>query len=297
MDTIKQDHLIERAAARLRSPIIRPESPPGPIADEKPVLQGLTSRTKTRTQQSDLSARPPIALEKLAEAHLIDWGDAYSRAAEEFRIIKNRILRQIDEMNSAGARNLVMVTSARKGEGKSFTAINLAGELARQHDRRVLLVDADPKAGGLRQQLGVSDARGLLDLVRSETPRPNLTDLILPTEVAFLDFLPLGADARASGELFASKAMTECLIELGRRNPDRLIMFDAPPCLASSIPHTLAASVGQIVLIVAAGSTQQADIEAALELVQICPQTSLLLNKIPAWSTHSFGSYGYLAAA
>ena len=84
VDTTKQDHLIERAAARLRSPIIRPESPPGPIADEKPVLQGLTSRTKTRTQQSDLSARPPIALEKLAEAHLIDWGDAYSRAAEEF---------------------------------------------------------------------------------------------------------------------------------------------------------------------------------------------------------------------
>ena len=296
MDTIKQDHLIERAAARLRSPMIRPESsPPGPIAGETPVLQGLTSRARTRPQQSDLSARPPIALEKLAEAHLIDWGDAYSRAAEEFRIIKNRILRQIDEMNSAGARNLVMVTSARKGEGKSFTAINLAGELARHHDRRVLLVDADPKVSGLRQQLGVSDASGLLDLVRSE--RPNLTDLILPTEVEFLDFLPLGTDAKGSGELFASKGMTECMAELGRRNPDRLIIFDAPPCLASSIPHTLAACVGQIVLVVAASSTHQSDIEAALELVQSCPQTSLLLNKIPSWSTHSFGSYGYVAAA
>ena len=72
-----------------------------------------------------------------------------------------------------------------------------------------------------------------------------------------------------------------------------MIVLDAPPCLSSSVPHTLANIVGQVVFVVAAGSTQQDDIEAALDLVRACPRISLLLNKVPPWNAHSFGLYNY----
>jgi exopolysaccharide/PEP-CTERM locus tyrosine autokinase len=230
-----------------------------------------------------------IDMAALAKAGLIDWGESHSRAAEEFRIIQNKLLRQSVDENDAPSRargNLVMVTSAVKGEGKSFASINLAGEVARHRDRRVLLVDAD-LGGGFRQRLGVSDALGLLDLARDAV---DIADVIIPTAADFLDVLPLGTDKKGSAELFASRRMSDAIEALGRRYSDRLIIFDAPPCVSSSVPHTLANVMGQAVLVVAANSTQQADIEAALDLIHACPRISLLLNKMPPWLAHSFGS-------
>lgn len=296
MDTTKQGHLIERAAARLRSPMLQPTpTSRAPTVGEVTRLQEPPRRA-TAGDQPEPPPKTPIGITALMQAGLIVNGaDAYSRTAEEFRIIQNRVLRQsLNEGTPAQMRHLVMVTSALKGEGKSFTAINLAAEVARHRDRRVLLVDVDPKAGGLRHKLGIPSAIGLLDLARSDRVDPE--EVIIPTELEFLDFLPIGTDVKGSGELLASKRLTKALVELGRRYPDRLIVFDAPPCLGSSIPHTLAAAMGQIIIVVGAGSTQQQDVEAALELVQSCPQISLLLNKIPVWSAHSFGSYSYLAA-
>jgi protein-tyrosine kinase len=87
--------------------------------------------------------------------------------------------------------------------------------------------------------------------------------------------------------------MGELLDDLSRCHADRPIIFDSSPCLSNSNPHTLAATVGQIILVVAAGSTHVSDIETALELVQNCPSVSLLLNKIATWSQHSFGSHAY----
>src|SRR5262249_44445056 len=111
------------------------------------------------------------------------------------------------------------------------------------------------------------------------------------------EFLPFGANGHANAELFASRRMAQVIDDIGQRYSDRLILFDAPPCLSSSTPHTLAAVMGQVVFVVSSGHTQQGDIEAALHLLQGCPHISLLLNKIPLWMSHSYGSYGFAATA
>jgi receptor protein-tyrosine kinase len=187
-----------------------------------------------------------------------------------------------------------MVTSALKGEGKSFCAINLAGEVARQVDRKVLLIDADPKPHGLTERLGASGELGLLDLARGK--RLDVAALTIPTETDSLAFLPFGTNGQGGAELFASRRMAEAIMEIGRTDPERLVIFDSPPCLGSSTPHTMAPVMGQVVLVIAAGRTQQSDVEAALDLVLACPHVSLLLNKVPMWIAHSFGSYAYPAA-
>ena len=326
----KRSHLIERAAARLAEAQVVTSRAPQP--NLKLDARGLTTREIPRTDARDApatatrdipnarssvldkagiltpplikpgSAAPPsnehaFKIEPicLGKAGLV--GEPDSRVAEEFRIVQNRVLRLSFGENGAaasGARNLVMITSALKGEGKSFVSLNLAGEIARHRDRRVLLVDADPKPGGLSRLFGVASARGLVDVARDSTL--DIADLVLPTAAEGLDVLPVGQNDTHSGEVFASRRMGEVLDLIAHRYTNRLIILDAPPCLSSSTPHALASVCGQVVLVVAANSTQQSDVEAALDLLQVCPHVSLLLNKVAPWMTHSFGSYSYLAA-
>lgn len=183
-----------------------------------------------------------------------------------------------------------MVTSALAGEGKSFISLNLAVAIAQQAEREVLLIDGDVKPGSLAGTFGLSGSPGVLDLEGGER---DLADLIIPTTRANLGFLPLGGCGKAISQV----RMASLVADIGRRDGQRLIILDTPPCLSSSDPHTLAPVVGQTVFVVAAGLAQQGDIEAALDLVQACPVTSLLLNKIKPWSAHAFGSYGYYSAA
>ena len=314
----KQQHLIERAAARLAETQVTVFQPPRPGPSPEPrrampldvpvdlqpprvvVDDEALGETAARVAAQPASA-PGVTEERqieparLAKAGLIREPD--SRVSEEFRIVQNRVLRQSfgdASTISSGVKNIVMITSALKGEGKSFVSLNLAGEIARQGDRRVLLIDVDPKPNSLSRILGAASARGLLDLARDV--RLDVTEIIIPTAAEGLDIAPVGQNDGRSGEVFASRRMGQIIEEIGRRYADRLIILDAPPCLASSTPHALAPVCGQAVLVVAANNTQQSDIEAALDLLQACPHVSLLLNKVAPWMTHSFGTYSYLAA-
>jgi protein-tyrosine kinase len=297
-------HLIERAAARLRqpttdaAPIVPNQTAPDRQADWRSSVgdgarEGLGG-VSTPVRSDEINEHTiHIDTDSLGYAGLIDCTQPYNRIAEEFHIVQHNLVRQSFGANGATLPrgNLVMVTSALKGEGKSFTSINLAGDIARQGDRRVLLVDADPKPDGLGQKLGVSAARGLLDLAQDR--KFDVEQFVIGTAAQRLDVLPLGGNQQASAELLSSRRIGEILEQLGTRYADRLIIVDSPPCLSSSSPHALASAVGQVLLVVAANSTQQADVEAALDLVRGCQHVSLLLNKIAPWTGHSFGSYAY----
>ena len=293
----KQSHLIERAAARLAETQVAPPQAkflpdiPARIARNMPAGHTSALRESGRTQAGADGGPPHIDAASLANTGLIHQSN--NRVAEELRIIQNRVLRQSFGANRAASEsaNLVMITSALKAEGKTFISINLAGEIARQGDRRVLLVDTDAKPGSLSRKLGRASARGLVDLACDIGLEAD--DVIIPTEVEGFDVLPFGRNDERRGEILASRRMGEVIEEIGHRYPDRVIIFDAPPCLSSSTPHALASVCGQAVVVVAASSTQQADVEAALDLLQVCPQVSLLLNKVPPWMAHSFGSYSY----
>ncbi|HEV2172336.1 MAG TPA: AAA family ATPase [Nitrospira sp.] len=210
-----------------------------------------------------------------------------SRVAEEFRIVQNELLQQ--EVVGEVGKNIIMITSALQGEGKTFTALNLSAGLARHGQRRVLLVDADFKAGALGHLLVAPETPGLFDIANGSST--DVSRFMLHTAIDHLDFLPVGKNTGNNSELLSSKRMADVVQSLGQRYSDRLIIIDAPPCLMSSAPNTLAAVVGRVVLVVEANTTQEGDVNAALELCHGCSNISLVLNKIPPWSGHSFGSY------
>jgi len=293
----KRIHLIERAAARLR----RPEAPPvvadpSPVAAfERPDSQRVPRLEPERRPRVEEKRPATIDAAALAKAGLIDWDQRGTRIVEELRIAQNNLLRHsFGDHGTVATRsgNLVMITSALAGEGKSFISLNLAAGVARQAERRVLLIDTDVKPhGSLGQMFGLSMAPGLLDLTRAG--EFDLEEVIIPTAWENLAFLPLGSGA---ADPLSRARIAELVADIGRRYRERLIILDAAPCLSSSDPHTLAPIMGQTVLVIAASVTQQTDIEAALDLVRTCPVVSLLLNKIRTWSGHSFGSYGHSAA-
>ncbi len=224
-------------------------------------------------------------------AGLIDWEHSRSRVSEEFRVSQRQILRNAVSPETAGNGNgnLILITSSRPGEGKSFVALNLAASIARQGDHDVLLVDVDHKPDSLGTRLGLSDNRGLLDLMTDATLDPD--QLIVRTSIDNLSILPIGRGGERSPELFASRQATRLIQSLGRRYAGRLVVLDAPPCLATSEPGALAPIVGQVVLVVEAEKTQREEVESALDLIQTCPTITLLLNKVQQNNRHGFGAY------
>jgi len=65
-------------------------------------------------------------------------------------------------------------------------------------------------------------------------------------------------------------------------------VIDSPACLSNSDPIELASVVGQIVLVVEAGQTRRKDVEGALDLIDACPNISLVLNRMTKRGRGSF---------
>jgi exopolysaccharide/PEP-CTERM locus tyrosine autokinase len=231
-----------------------------------------------------------IDLQRLAQVGYVTPDAPRSQLADEFRVIKRPLLDNARGRVAAPIRraNLIMVTSSMPGEGKTFSAINLAMSIAMEIDSRVLLVDADVARPAVLDRLGLASSPGLLDLLTH--PDLEMSDVLLKTNVDRLSVLPAGtAHARAT-ELLASDGMSKLLDEIATRYPDRIVIFDAPPLLLSTESRALASQVGQVIMVVEADRTTQNAVSNALAMVESCPVVLTLLNKVDA-AQASYGSY------
>jgi receptor protein-tyrosine kinase len=215
-----------------------------------------------------------------------------SQVADEFRVIKRPILRHVLEGGAtAKPRNLVMVTSALPREGKTFTAVNLALSVAAEVDNTVLLIDGDVAHPMFTDLLGVPREPGLLDLLTRDDL--DVGDVLVKTNIEKLMVLSAGSIQRYSTELLASEQMASLLRGLASRDPDRIIIFDSPPLLATTEARVLASHMGQIIMVVAADATTQHAVTQALATIEACDMVMLMLNKARRTDVGSY--YGYYA--
>jgi len=214
-----------------------------------------------------------------------------SRIADEFRVVKRPIIRNALGQGESNVHhgNLIMVTSALPGEGKTFTSINLAMSMAMEFDSRVLLVDGDVAHPSMPGMLGAPHSPGLLDLLTRDDI--DVADALVRTNIDRLTLLPAGARHRRSTELLASEQMASLLRELQSRYPDRIIIFDSPPLLATTEARVLATHMGQILMVVAADATSHHALEQALTTIESCDIVLMLLNKATRTDVGTY--YGY----
>ena len=263
-----------------------------PVLPNNPAFAAAPAITGRAIDPAAMALQGPLSIDALSmeRAGMVDWSRTRTRISEEFRLVQRQILRSAFGPGAEpGFSNLLLVTSARPGEGKSFMSTNLAGSIARQGDHHVLLIDADSKRDSICYNFGLAQARGLLDLAAN--PKLDPSPLIVKTPIERLSILPVGRERERSAELFSTKEMTRLIQSLGRRYADRLLILDAPPCLSTSDPAVLAQVVGQILFVVEADRTQRDEIEASLDLIQACPSITLVLNKQQISSRYTFGAY------
>ncbi|MFQ5467857.1 MAG: XrtA-associated tyrosine autokinase, partial [Kiloniellaceae bacterium] len=173
--------------------------------------------------------------------------------------------------------NLIMVTSAKPGEGKTFTAINLAISIALERDFTVLLIDADFSRPNILQVLGLEAKKGLIDVL--ENPAVDLSDVLIRTNIDKLTVLPAGGAHDLSTELLASLRMRDIVQDIARRYRDRIVIFDSPPVLVTSEACVLATHVGQVVFVVEADKTPKSAVREALDLLDAGTRVGLVLNR------------------
>ncbi|MEP6657153.1 MAG: XrtA-associated tyrosine autokinase [Betaproteobacteria bacterium] len=245
------------------------------------------------TEDAIHSQRVHLDLARLAAAGIVTPDAPRSQVADEFRVIKRPLLVNATGKGVTPVRNgnLIMVTSALPGEGKSFTAVNLAMSIAMELDHTVLLVDADVARPSLPAMLGLPESRGLLDVLVNDDV--DLRDVLLRTDIEKLSILPSGRVHPRATELLASDSMNRLLDDLSRRYPDRIIVFDSPPLLVTTESRVLATHMGQIVMVVEAQRTVQTALKQALATIESCPVKLMMLNKGRRTSTDGGYRYGY----
>ena len=278
----------------------QPSAPPvyESIADEPLATAGPTARFQTPAALA-VDRYVALDLKGISARGYLTPGAGRTPLAQQMRRLKRQLLLQVQRAGAqpvdpdAPPTNLIMVTSSLPGEGKTFTAINLAMSMAAELDHRVLLVDADSSRGDISRQFGLQSRHGLSGLLQEG--REYFDEEILETNVEHLAILPAGQPVEAIDELFASATMAGIVRGLALADPERIVIFDSSPLLAATEAATLARLMGQVLLVVEANSTPQDAVMRSLGLLEGCANVSLMLNKSTADDTgygYGYTSYG-----
>lgn len=292
---------IERVVARMgnkQGPHVDGRFEQNNVSEKTPpdgeIVQGdIGSNSLSRRTRPSNDGYFELPYDQLDASGLVAAAGTRNQLSEEYRAIKRPILSAIDVGRFDGIRNsnLVMVTSCVSGEGKTFSAINLAISIAMERDRTVLLIDGDVTNPSAGERLGFPPKqRGLTDVLLN--PHLKIDDVICQSDIQNLKFLPAGSATHHVTELLSSRAMNELMDELSQSFKDRVIIFDTAPILLTSEASIIADLVGQIVFVVAAESTTQGMVSDALKVINNHSRVGYILNKTRKKQSNIYG-YGY----
>ncbi len=266
----------------VRMPASAPVSKPAPSslrASNAPALPGKTVRLDFRALRQNGCITPD---------------NMTSSISNEFRGIKRKLLQKVrDPQTRAAVSNLIMVTSSLPGEGKTFSSINLALSLAAERGLQVLLIDADVIRPSVGNMFMAPPTEGLTDLLTGKVG--HVSDVLHRcADIPNLAVIFAGNPSANTPELISSGKMANLCRELSARYPDRVIVLDTPPVLASTEPAILASYVHHLLMVVAADQTDRHQLRKSLETVASCQSVSILFNKAPSWNEAEYiAYYGY----
>ena len=207
-----------------------------------------------------------------------------SNISEEIRTIKTNI----QFISTAANIKTILVTSSIPGEGKSFISSNLACAFA-QNEETVLLVDCDLRIGRVHKIFGVSNEKGLSNLLVSKDA--NCIDYLQKTKVDNLYVLPRGTVAPKPSELLNSEKMKK-LIEVLKRNFDRII-FDGVPI--NGLPDSLimASLADKVILVTSCNYTKIDDLTKAKKALENVGAdiAGVVVNKTPKPKKNKYNNY------
>lgn len=252
-----------------------------------PVTPTTAPRQPSTATPSASSIDLTLDLNHLESLGMVTPNEKFTTIKEEYRYIKRPLLNNVinDELRHP---NLIMVTSCFPGEGKTFTAINLAMSIATEQDRQVLLIDADVINPNVCKRLGIDAGTGLMDYLKGEA---NVQDIIRSTNIPNLRMISAGTRSHHANELLASERMSALMNELSTRYHDRICVFDTSPILGASETGVLSQMMGQGVVVVEEERTTEGQLQRALTLLNPGMSAGLVLNKSKKSRKEYYGYY------
>jgi capsular exopolysaccharide synthesis family protein len=248
------------AAPRVAEPPRRPVPEPPPATERAPVYGAPISRHVDTAHESAFSMLldpPPASVEPGAvDDHLVSVLAPTSVAAEQYRSVRLAV----ETFRRERGTRLIGVASPGRGDGKTMTAINLAGALAQSPDARVVLVEADLRHPSMARALGLHGSAGLSSYLLD--PAVDVEQAIERPRGLGFAVIVAGAASSMPYELLTSPRLSALFATLRQRFD--FVVVDTPPALPFPDVGILRDLVDGLVVVVRANRTPREQVRETL---------------------------------
>jgi len=214
--------------------------PAGPAADTAPAPRPMTESVDD------------------VDEHLVSLVTPAAFEAEQYRALRHIV----EQMHRTATLKVLAVSSPGMGDGKTITAINLAGALAQSPEARVLLVDADLRRPALGRLLGLGDAENANLVAGILDPALLLSQIARSRPPFNLSVICAGQTPPSPYEILKSPRLGKLLDE-ARQQYDYIIL-DTPPLHPVQDCRVIGRWVDGFILVVTAHRTPRRLVEEAL---------------------------------
>jgi protein-tyrosine kinase len=267
------------------------------LAESKPRVAGDSSTNQQQPSVRERLADQRVEFEKLDDvilraptipfspapaALLVDPAKPKDAPSEEFRSLRTRL----NHLQRDQPLHTLVVTSASPGEGKSFTACNLAICEAQLSGKKILLADFDFRRPSIDKIFGINGKPGITDFL---TGKAGIQDLITRVEGTNLYILAAGGSVPNPLELLNLRQCS-ALIEALRDHFDWVIL-DSPPLLFAADGNLLSTMADGTILVVRIGSTTYDSVTRALQ--SLCENNVLGIVVNGANRAELYSKYAY----
>ena len=223
-----------------------------------------------------------VPFQPAPESHLLDVDDSLETPAEEFRTLRTRL----NHLQTLQPLHTIVVTSPSPGEGKTFTAVNLALAQAQLSENSVLLGDFDLRRPVVHNLFQIDRAPGLSDYLAGQC---SLTEALRRLDGINLYLLPAGSPVKNPLELLNLRQAKVLFEELPRNF--NWAIFDTPPMLFSADANLLATLADGTILVVKIGSTTFDNVTRAMQ--SLCENNVLGIVANGARASELYSKYTY----
>ncbi len=224
-----------------------------------PVVASETALTNG-FHPAQLLELPPIALAQVKEGEvhmrLLMLREPHAAGCEQYRMLRTQLFHAAERERT----QVIVVTSAVTGEGKTATILNLALAIAQSPNRRVLVIDGDLRRPSVAPYLGLKPFTGFAEVLQEKT---ELFDAVSRLADHELYLLPVKRETTRPTELLSGPRFQVVLQEL-RRYFD-FILIDSPPVRPFADARLLANYADAVLFVVRSGFAPYETVEQAIE--------------------------------
>jgi receptor protein-tyrosine kinase len=230
------------------------------------------STARIAATDCDLAAVRTFSVQLTAGSPLFPFDQGHP-AAEQYRILRTKLI------HYSSSPRMIVISSASAGDGKSVSAINLAGAMALKAETPTLLIDADFRRHALAKYLRLPEGPGLADVLEG---RSSLEAALIRVEQIPSLYVLQAGDVRANpSELLDSDAWRNLCVVL--RSQFRFLLVDSPPVGAVADFDLLERVADGVLLIVRPDHTPRASCYHAIESVEASKLLGIVVNCAKDW--------------